>query len=610
MTKTRASRPAHKKTCNTAAQASIPQPRFFAFFASLRLLALAVFCGIALFSLVVHPFYGYGYAYIQYLPPYARMIILAALLGAILFVPRRWMENMTRWLSQHYSLVLVVSVMCGLVVFWCFKTKIHVFMGDGAVGTIPTQLGLSVRRLDDLVRGLFSYYVLQVISPDRLHVLPSMFSQQIYSIAFGLLTIVTLTLGFRSSPLIPLVFLTMPWVFNFFGNVDSYAFSVWYATLFATVGSHLVTKREELRFPHVLLIVAMWALGLWVHPFHLFFGFLVVFIACEWLRYRRWSTVPTWATIILYGIALFVFIKASRFSNNLTTINRDLVPPFFSWQTFTHYLNNLFLPLLPLVCFTHLNSKRTPSNFPKIVCLVMALSSVTFFTMAFTLGACDQFNYHHLLAILACYYVVLYRLQPPTASHCYFIVLLHALVLIPMVLVHSSSKTIERASDIYPHDKCHHNSVMSWQTHLGIVLGDNIQHDAAIERNVLRIFRNGAEFADPEGFRFGNYVYYVAWHYHFGRIDEGRKLLADMLRRYPQSVRFLLSDRPAFTYHNRELLWDDVLRFFPARNAEDKTALASAIQQARDRARSRPYFTRTSKYEVKREPPVPGDACP
>lgn len=551
----------------------------------------------ALFSLTAHAFHGYGYAYIQYLPAAYRLIIIGSLACLMLLVKPRWLERVARWLSRHQGLALVMWLSCGLAAFWFFRTRIHVFMGDGATSTLPARMGVSLRRLDDLVRGLFHFYVLQVVPPAHISVLPSVFAAQVYSLCCGLLTIATLVIGFRSQALLPLVFLSMPWVFNFFGNVDSYAFSVWYAILFATVASRLMTRREALHVAHVLLMILLWGVGLWVHPFHLFLGFLVVLACCQWLQQRWWPAVPTRMLVAAYGVALFVFVKTSDFSNNLTTTNSGFVPPFFSWQTATHYANNLLLPLLPLLCFAPWRSGERQAR-ASLVLLVLALASLTFFTMAFTLGACDQFNYHHLLAILACYFLPVFARFPLPARNAFFLAVLHALVLIPMVLVHSSPRTIQRAWDVFPQDKCHHNCVMSWQTHLGIILADNIQPDSVIESNVLAIFRNGAEAAEPPGFRFGNYVYHVAFHYNYGRIDQGRKLLSDLLKRHPEAVRFLLSERPAFIFHNRELLWDDVLRFFPARNEAERGQLGQVIERARAQARTRPYFIRTSAYEV------------
>jgi hypothetical protein len=142
-----------------------------------------------------------------------------------------------------------------------------------------------------------------------------------------------------------------------------------------------------------------------------------------------------------------------------------------------------------------------------------------------------------------------------------------------MVLVHSTDKTVDRALFVYPLDPCRHNRVMSWQTHLGLCLGDNFSENKKIETALLATFKDGAQNAQPPQFRLGNFAYYASYHYHFGRFDEGRVLFRNLLKQHPQYVRFFFSEHPAMIFFNREKLWDDVVELYPASSPQEKRQL-------------------------------------
>jgi hypothetical protein len=105
------------------------------------------------------------------------------------------------------------------------------------------------------------------------------------------------------------------------------------------------------------------------------------------------------SAVCVYGTALCVFVKLSKFSNRFFT-EHDLLPASFSADTLAHYVNSILLPLIPLFIAIVASRKleKNANGAPALpFALMFAFSSFCFFTMAFTLGAADQFNYFHLM---------------------------------------------------------------------------------------------------------------------------------------------------------------------------------------------------------------------
>ncbi len=226
--------------------------------------------------------------------------------------------------------------------------------------------------------------------------------------------------------------------------------------------------------------------------------------------------------------------------------------------------------------------------------LIFCLQFVCFAAADFSQGANDIFVYMICTAsILAPWFIAALRWTLSRTAWC-VILACNLLHIVPLVAVHSSERTIDRAMAIYPVDNCVHNTVMSWQTHLGLKMGDNQVDSPALAAANLRVFRHGAQHAQPEGFRGGNYLYYVAFHYHYGRFAEGRRLLTQLIRQNPQLVRNFLSQRPAFIYLNRQKLWDDLLEIFP--NKTQLPQLKSIIDELREKAKGEVFCLRPPSY--------------
>ncbi len=546
------------------------------FLKSLGLL-LCVFIGMSVFSLIPNSFVNYGHDYLQYID-----VSFSAALLLILLVLFGWADKVN---IPRTSLVFVPFV-C-LLVFWVFRTRIHVFGGDGAVGTLPvnplTLLDFIPRgpRLDGFGSGLLFHLLNQTPLFEKIPILPSILNAQIYTIVVGFAFAVVICWCFRLKPLIACFTLTLPTVFNFFGNIDSYALSICYEALFLAFLIHMF--HTGMAFPKLLILGVLWGIGLWMHPFHVFDGFVVVWFGARWLRGKWEKCPPTCLFLVLYFAILFTVIKCSGHANHLFVEN-DLVPPSFSLDTFSHWLNQIALPLLPVYILLLWNKCRSS------LLLIPVLGSFVFFILRFTLGAADQFCYAHLMFVLSVPLILCLTEMEVARLQMLLVIFINLFTLIPMIAVHCGDLTIKRAQRLYPIDICRHNRVMSWQTHLTLVLGDNLQPNPKIRQALLATAYHGAQYAQPEGFRGGNYCYYVAWHYHFGLFGQGERLLADLLRKSPHAVRMFLGERPAFTYLNRERLWQDVEKYFPARNESEGKAIKDAIQAARVHATKNPYM--------------------
>ncbi len=548
------------------------------------LIALGVsYLALLVFGSIPGIFVNYGYDYYQYLGVGLTALIVLTLLGGY------WVCSKARLQIQPFFIRIVIpialTVLSGIL-FWFLRTEVHCFGGDGAVSALP-QTPLTAwdfvphgRRLDGFGSGLLFHFLNTTSLFTVSSILPSILTAQIYAIVCGVFFVSVICFAFRKNLPLAFVVLTMPMVFNFFGNIDAYTFSLVYEAIFLLVVMQLAQR--EITFSKLLLLGLFWGIGLWTHPFHVFDGFLVVWFASQWLK-GKWKKCPAvYVFLVLYCIVLIVGIKCSKFSNCFF-VERDFLPPSFSVDTFTHWLNHIALPLAPFYGIIFLQKKKSE------LLLIPLLASFVFFILAFTLGASDQFLYAHLTFILSV--PLLLCLSQSDAKHptIIWIVFINLFLLIPMVAVHSSDLTIQRAQRLYPIDPCRHNRVMSWQTHLTLVLGDNLQSSPAIRQALLTTAYHGARYAEPARFRAGNYCYYVAWHYHFGLFNQGQQLLANLLRQSPDAVRMFLGERPGFIYRNRDRLWQDIETFFPTRSEQERKLLHNIIEKSREQARRNPY---------------------
>ncbi len=541
------------------------------------------YLALLIFGSIPGTFINYGYDYFQYLGVGISCLIVLILLVTYWFFATRKMSFLPFITNKWF---LPIALALGVTLFWFLRTEVHLFGAGGSVAALPKG-NLSIwdfiprgRRLENYGWGPLFHWLNELNLFSHTEVLPSILTSQIYSVFWGGIFVFLVCLLFRQTLCVAGVLLTLPAVFNFFGNVDSYPASICHETLFLALV--LWVSRGTISFVKLFEVGALWALGMWIHPFHVFDGFLVIWLGVKWLA-TKWKKCPPCGWFFM-AYAVILLIALYRFEHvNFLFSENDLRPCVFSLPTFSHWLNQMALPLLPLVLIAFLKTRE------KVLCILPAVFSVFFVLLGFTQGAADQFCYAHLVFIFAMPLLVCLANGDYGKKDVLMVIFINLFLLIPMVAVHSSDLTIQRAQRLYPLDTCRHNRVMSWQTHLTLVLGDNLQSSPAIRQALLATAYHGARHAEPAGFRGGNYCYYVAWHYHFGLFNQGQQLLANLLRQSPDAVRMFLGERPGFIYRNRERLWQDVEAFFPARSEQERKSLHSIIEKSREQARQNPY---------------------
>lgn len=559
-----------------------------------------------LFCFVPGTFLNYGYDYYQFLP-YGWLVVPIALCGALVALAR-WNGEV----SARARLAFGVAAVCLCsVVFWCLRTRIHCFGGDGAVGhVVQAAFSLSDWSVPLPGKGRLDGYGLAFVAKccrrlglfDQFPVLTSILATQVYGVCMGVVFVAAALVGFRRRMEVFLVVLTAPFIFNFFGNVDSYAFSLVVALVFLVAADRALGACMEeggggITFRSMVGLAVLWGIGMWTHPFHVSDGFVLSAVFARWLRQKgRFRSMPDWCPSALFGLALFVAIKLSPNGNHWFRWGFAETPPTFSVDTLTHYLNMILLPSLPVIGCMFVEHRRHAMFRTALVAFGGA--SACFFAMAFTLGAVDQFNYQHLLFFAMAPFLLMLSRLGLSRQAVAAVVVCQAALLIPMVAVHSSVRTIARAEALYPIDPCRHNRVMSWQTHLGLCLGDNLQDDPAIRKAVLRAFANGARHAMPEGFRGGNLVYHTAFLYHFGEFERGRAQLRQILGQNPEAVKWFLGERPSFIYCNRRRLWDDICQFLHETKSPMLGDVCAVVGQLADYCRAHPYCMRRPSYAV------------
>jgi glycosyltransferase involved in cell wall biosynthesis len=558
---------------------------------------------ISAFAWLPDTFFNWGFNYLSFMPV-AFSVVVFAVSALILVGP------LDRFMPGLFGCPIIrksiwISAICIIpLVFWIFRTRIHCFSGDGAVGGIVPDTVLHFAdfvpsppwkgRLDcwgmlPLEKILLRYGWVQDFTGMIAH-----FVSQVYSVAFGAMYVLLTLIFFRRSSASLCILLTMPYVFNFFGNLDCYSFSLCIAVVFAFTLAVCDAQEDCLELRSLIISIFVWLIGLWTHPFFIFGGFLLCTHAARYINHRSGRAIFDAKILeMLFAILLFVAISMSQHAKPFFVWTYGGRPPVFSIDTLIHLLNVVLLPIAPLAISVMVMGKRKERSE---AVWTFALMAVCFLPLGFTQGANDQFPYMHLLFFMALPFLLYIKKHGMTRSGCRFLLSANLFLLIPMVAVHSSERTVVRAERLYPIDPCKHNREMSWQTHLGLILGDNIVDSKMVKNATLRTFANGARHAQPEGFRGGNYIYHTAFLYHFGEFEQGRRQLFNLLRQDVNSVRYFIGHRPAFIYCNRKILWDDIEMYFSKNIPASYPLLKDAIKGCRDKAVSEPFYINRPKY--------------
>jgi len=552
-----------------------------------------------LFGAIPGTLANYGYDYYQFLPDIA-LLVPFALMGLLFMYMHQGGEPSPTW--QHWLGplgCLAFPILC-----WFFRTQIHCFGGDGAVAPMVTD-GFSWSdwqapwptqgRLDGWGSAFVAKCCRVLGIYERSSVLPSILSTQVYGVVMGTIFAAVALLGFRHRLAMMAILLTMPYAFNFFGNTDAYPFSLVVALVM------LVLLERELSAdanstPRLSCLIALWGLGIWTHPFHIFWGFLIAYAISRRLPCLHRLQIPNWSLSVIFGIGLFIAIKCSRFGNAWFIWDPQKTPPIFSIPTLIHYLNMVLLPSLPLLAALFLERKRD-AFIVHALALFIAASSC-FFAMAFTLGVVDQFNYQHLLFFISAPLVIAIARNRLPNQAIAAIVFCNLSLLMPMIAVHSTHQTIKRAEALYPLDHCQHNQHISWQAHLGLCLADNTQEDLEIRRTVLKTFMDGFRNAQPEVRRGGNFVYHTAFLYNYGLFEPARAQLFRVLEQNPKGVGWFLEERPRYIYFNRKRLWSDIDQFLTSKNSPQLERYRERVQELSHQCQERPHHLKRPNYAL------------
>jgi hypothetical protein len=547
---------------------------------------------LVLFAYLPGTFVNYGHNYWSFLPPVWTAVGVGCAVTAILCV-RFDALRVNPWFMAVACVVLLP------ICFWVFRTRIHIFCGDSAVGTIPERVVWDwfPRRWDGWVLNPFLSWLATRGVWDHTEVMVNLRKEQVGTVILGGLyvaTAVALPLLRRVGWGTIAIYLTCGWTFNCFGNVDCYALTLVLGTIVLGMFASMY-RAEETRIGMLAGATLLCGLGLWNHPFFSVAGLPLAFFWAQWLRnFRIFRWVKPWMAVTAYGTVMVVTLIMLLVLAKGPYAGREVFPHRpLSGNTLIHLANHVLIPLAPLAVSLFCFSNR---GYMRLFLMMTGWGIAIFCLLPFTQGANDQFPYQLMafFTVLPLFVHLAKYPLPKRVAGC--LVVLNLFMLVPLIAVHSTDRTVARAYAVYPLDPCKHNLEMSWNVHLGLLLGDNFQDNPVIRETALRIYREGAMRKDS--FAGMNYLLYVSALYQYGRFEEGVKLLRDLLSRNPQIVSRFYAVRPNFIYFNRQRLWDDIERVFPIRDENTLRQLRTVRRQIEAQARRERYSVRRPAYAV------------
>jgi len=569
------------------------------------IVTIGVLIGLFAFAWMPESMWNWNYDYFQFMPAGSIVVILACVV-AVAFALPKLVESapvrpfMSRWWVR--ITVMVAMVVAVGACFWIFRTRIHLFDGDAATGSIPTNLSVSYKdflpplpyygRIDTWGLGATIKLLVRSGWLDNVVGGTSMIATQVYCVIVGVVDILVAAWLLRRRMWILAIVLTCPFMHNLFGNADSYPIPVGVGIAFFAFSIRMF----ELQKPTLIQLLAyglFWLFSGYAHPCFGFAGFLPALLVARWynnfdLKFKlpEKAVMASFAAVMI--ACVLIYYKKTWFSRSL-----DQNEPIVSLATLRHFFNMAVLPVFPLAVFA---LKGPAPRKAKLNCLfILFLQFLCFAPGTFRQGANDVFAYMMFtMGVLAPWIVLVARYPLSRRALCGMLAV-QLLVIMPLVSVHSSPVgTIARAKTLYPIDQCVHNTIMSWQTHLGLKIGDNLLDCPELRKASYQVLMDGARNAQPEGFRGGNYLFYVAFHYQWGDFAEGKRLLSDFLRNNPKLVGHFLTVRPGFIYLNRSKLWDDLLEVYPDRRAHAQ--LERIVAGLKEKARVERYCLKPPSY--------------
>ena len=152
-----------------------------------RVLSLAYIAAVLAFAFLQNTFFNYGYNYLNFSSPGFAVVFIGALLllgcvNTFCLPEKQWLRTRFFWIALLVAMPFV---------FWHFRTEIHCFGGDGAVGALPSDaVGLRDfiprgKRLDGLWSGALFKFLNSISIFDEHLAMPSILRTQIYSVIVG-----------------------------------------------------------------------------------------------------------------------------------------------------------------------------------------------------------------------------------------------------------------------------------------------------------------------------------------------------------------------------------------------------------------------------------------
>lgn len=437
-----------------------------------------------------------------------------------------------------------------------FSSHSALFGGDGANMAIKDQFSFNFgwQRGIWVVQDVFNYIIPKIWCPsDKIALF---FTQQVFSWTFGLLFIYYLFKYFSklSTEYIPLVFLiaTSIITLNFYGQSDCYSLPLLCSLIYFTLVRKLI--KDTCTLKHLLILVILNLLLLYIHPFNIFLCFITVYVFIN--KYLKLSSIYNYLSVILYTVLMIGFMSIKGECRDLFII-KDCFMPIISSYTFIHWLNGIFIPLVPILIISLLLKNR--------LCIFISIMfSIVFSCLKFSQGAVDILNYYFIAFNI--YMVILYILiqdenftkilKHKIINVC---IGLNIIILISALIVQSSPLILNKALIVYPMDHSRDNLLISWESHL-LLKSTQAIDDKALMSFIEKVLQEKVKSGDMND-KVTAFVYEVAWCYNYGEVEKGRGILYKGLLDNPNLIGCFLNERPGLIYKNQELLWGDIRIF-------------------------------------------------
>lgn len=473
-------------------------------------------------------------------------------------------------------------------------------------GEFSANLQFGMARTRDYLYTIIHYIHPQSSSAETLHIMNNVASI-VYVAVIGLWTF-NLRESYWIRMLLMIYLCANVTTAVFFGFADNYACTLTDYSLFFASFAVLVAARNRKVIGFALILCSLGALLVYhSHPAGSFAALLLSFYCAA--RFKPWTRiVPAWvysnilrvALTVVSLICLFKFVPGAinQFVPSSLLPGQSGIIPFFGdyfiYQASMPFLSLLATAMAPwcvyvFYCMSH-NSSNTNALTQTIHFAFLALLIVRYIMPTPTLGIWDftaLAGFGGFFLLLSVFIFTSNTFVFNDGNRLLAIMSFATLALflyVPTAWVFHSSKdlVVQRCVDLFPYDRCPHNNLMSPYVHLGLALGDI----PGLQSNRIDQFSRGSTCTLWREHNGLNKMYLTAWLYEYGRREEGKVSLKDVLCTLnPQSWGFLIRPGACFTTAAHSNIWVDSERlgvdlFRETHNSIYKE-LASAVQKLR-----------------------------